>query len=75
MKEDVGAYAGGGGGADATSDWSKMRVVEVREGRNFQYEGKTIAELSTDEKNGISHRGQAARKALALLESMLKAGI
>ncbi len=46
MKEDVGAYAGGGGGADATSDWSKMRVVEVREGRNFQYEGKTIAELS-----------------------------
>ena len=37
--------------------------------------GKTIAELSTDEKNGISHRGQAARKALALLESMLKAGI
>jgi XTP/dITP diphosphohydrolase len=37
--------------------------------------GKTIAELSTDEKNGISHRGQAARKAVALLECMLKAGI
>ena len=46
MRQDVGAYAGGGGGADATSDWSKMRVVEVRHERNFKYEGKTIAELA-----------------------------
>lgn len=46
MRQDVGAYAGGGGGADATSDWNKMRVVEVREPRNFQYEGKTIAALA-----------------------------
>ena len=46
MREDVGAYAGGGGGADAASDWAKMKIVEVREERNFQYEGKNIAELA-----------------------------
>jgi N-acyl-D-amino-acid deacylase len=46
MRQDVGAYAGAGGGADAASDWSKMRVVEVRHPRNYQYEGKTIAELA-----------------------------
>jgi N-acyl-D-aspartate/D-glutamate deacylase len=46
MKQDVGAYAGSGGGADAASDWSKMRVVEVRHPRNYPYEGKTIAELA-----------------------------
>jgi len=46
MKQDVGAYAGGGGGADVASDWSKMRVVEVRHPRNYQYEGKTVAELA-----------------------------
>jgi N-acyl-D-aspartate/D-glutamate deacylase len=46
MRLDVGAYAGAGGGADATSDWAKMRVVEVRHQRNFQYEGKTVAELA-----------------------------
>ena len=46
MRADVGAYGGQGGGADVTSDWSKMRVIEVRRERNFQYEGLTIAELA-----------------------------
>ena len=46
MRKDVGSHAGQGGAADATSDWAKMRVVEVREDRNLQYEGKTIAELA-----------------------------
>lgn len=46
MRQDVGKYAGAGGGGDAASDWSKMRIVEVRHPRNFQYEGKTIAELA-----------------------------
>lgn len=46
MRKEVGEYAGAGGGADVTSDWAKMRVVEVRNERNFQYEGKNIAELA-----------------------------
>ena len=46
MRQEVGNYAGAGGGADVTSDWAKMRVIEVREDRNFQYEGKNIAELA-----------------------------
>ena len=46
MRQDVGAYAGQGGAADAASEWSKMRVVEVREDRNLKYEGKNIAELA-----------------------------
>jgi N-acyl-D-amino-acid deacylase len=46
MRQDVGKYAGAGGGGDAASDWNKMRIVEVRHPRNFQYEGKTIAELA-----------------------------
>ena len=46
MRQDVGAYAGEGGAADASSDWAKMRVVEVRETRNLKYEGKNIAELA-----------------------------
>ena len=46
MRQDIGAYVGTGGASDVTSDWAKMKVVEVRQGRNFQYEGKTIAELS-----------------------------
>ena len=46
MRQDVGAHAGEGGAADIASDWSKMRVVEVRHERNFQYEGLTIAELA-----------------------------
>src|SRR5499433_3859470 len=46
MRQDIGGYAGAGGGADAASDWSKMRVVEVRHPRNYPYEGKTIAELA-----------------------------
>src|SRR5439155_19451729 len=28
------------------SNWAKMRVVEVRQPRNYQYEGLTIAELA-----------------------------
>ena len=46
MRQDVGAWTGTGGTADVASDWSKMRVVEVRHERNFQYEGMTIAELA-----------------------------
>ena len=46
MRQDVGGYADEGGGAGVTSDWAKMRVVEVREERNFQYEGKNLAELA-----------------------------
>ena len=33
--------------------------------------GKTMAELSPEEKNRISHRGQAARKALTVLHGLL----
>ena len=33
--------------------------------------GKTMAELSPEEKNRISHRGQAARKALMVLRDLL----
>ena len=29
-----------------TANWAKMRVVEVRQPRNFHYEGLTIAELA-----------------------------
>ena len=36
--------------------------------------GKTTAELSLEEKNGLSHRGKAARKAVELLGSLLAAG-
>lgn len=32
--------------------------------------GKTVAELSADEKNAVSHRGRAARQALTVLEGM-----
>jgi hypothetical protein len=46
MRQEVGAYAGSGGGADAASDWSKMRIVEVRHPRNYPYEGKSISELA-----------------------------
>ena len=46
MRVDVGAWSGQGGGADVASDWSKMRVVEVRHPRNYQYEGLDIAELA-----------------------------
>ncbi len=34
--------------------------------------GRTMAELSLEEKNGLSHRAQAARKAVTLLNSMLE---
>ncbi len=33
--------------------------------------GRTMAQLSLEEKNRISHRGQAARKALAVLRGLL----
>ena len=46
MRQDVGAWTGAGGTADVASDWSKMRVVEVRHDRNFEYEGLTVAELA-----------------------------
>ena len=36
--------------------------------------GRTMAELPLEEKNDLSHRGQAARKAVALLESEVEAG-
>ena len=36
--------------------------------------GRTTAELSLEEKNGISHRAQAAKKARALLESVANDG-
>jgi len=44
MRQDVGAWTGTGGQADAVSNWAKMRVVEVRQPRNYQYEGLTVAE-------------------------------
>ena len=37
--------------------------------------GLTTAELPLEEKNNLSHRGQAARRAAALLEAVLKDGI
>ena len=46
MRRDVGAWTGTGGQADTVSNWAKMRVVEVREPRNYQYEGMTIADLA-----------------------------
>ena len=46
MRRDVGAWTGTGGQADTVSNWAKMRVVEVRHPRNYQYEGLTISELA-----------------------------
>ena len=37
--------------------------------------GRTTAEMSLEEKNGLSHRAQAARKAVALLKTSFKDGI
>ncbi|AVX19829.1 MULTISPECIES: XTP/dITP diphosphatase [Carboxydocella] len=36
--------------------------------------GKTMAELSPDEKNAVSHRGQALRKMISELERLARAG-
>jgi len=36
--------------------------------------GKTMAQMSVEEKNAFSHRGEAARKALALLKGLLGRG-
>jgi len=33
----------------------------------FEFEGKTFAEMSTEEKNKVSHRSRAFRKLLAFL--------
>ena len=46
MREDAGAWAGTGAGADVAANWSKMKVVEVRQARNYQYEGLNIAQLA-----------------------------
>ncbi|MGD0765384.1 MAG: XTP/dITP diphosphatase [Dehalococcoidia bacterium] len=55
-------------------------IIEAPRGDNgFGYDpifylperGLTIAELSADEKNAVSHRGRAARKACDLLREML----
>jgi integrase len=46
MRQDVGAWIGTGGQADTVSNWAKMRVVEVRHPRNYQYGGMTVAELA-----------------------------
>lgn len=53
-------------------------TFEPKGGGGFGYDpvfylpelGKTMAELSLEEKNRVSHRGQAARKARQLLEKM-----
>jgi len=54
-------------------------ALEPRGSSGFGYDpvfflrglGKTMAELSPEEKNRISHRGQAARKALTVLHGLL----
>ena len=43
MKQDLGTYSTSG---QQGSDWAKIRVNEVRQDRNFVYEGKTIAEVA-----------------------------
>ena len=43
MKQDLGTYSTSG---QQGSDWAKIRVNEVRQDRNFEYEGKTIAEVA-----------------------------
>ncbi len=43
MKKDVSAYTGSG---ERGSDWSKIKVVEVRDPKNFQFEGLTVAEIA-----------------------------
>ena len=44
---------------------------EIR-GEILTYQGKTFAEMTVDEKNAISHRGQALRKLLAELPTWWK---
>jgi XTP/dITP diphosphohydrolase len=63
--------------ADATGHISGEIVPVPRGTGGFGYDpvflvegtGKTMAELSTDEKNRISHRGQAIRKLIAELKA------
>ena len=46
MRQDVGAWTGPGAAPTWRRTGAKMRVVEVRHPRNYQYEGITIAELA-----------------------------
>ena len=46
MREDVGQYGAAGGAGTAASDWTKMKVLEVRHERNYPYEGKNILEIA-----------------------------
>ena len=48
MKKDLEVDSGTPGlpAVEGGSDWGRIRVVEVRHPRNYQYEGKTVAELA-----------------------------
>ena len=46
MKKDLDKFSDQGNAADVVSDWNRMRVVEVRHERNFQYEGLGIGEVA-----------------------------
>ena len=73
-----------GGSPDFHEGVCEGRIVREQRGAGgFGYDpiffvpelGKTMAELTPDEKNRVSHRGIAARKAAATLESMSEARI
>ena len=59
----------------ATARWEGVIVDEPRGDNGFGYDahflipalGKTVAELAVDDKNALSHRGQASRRLTALL--------
>ena len=59
MRQDVGAYAGQGGAADAAAEWSKMRVVEVREDRNLAIRGQVNRRAGRDDRQ--TPHGRLAR--------------
>ncbi len=68
-------------GVECRSGTLEGLITEVPRGANgFGYDpvffvpqmGRTLAELETTVKNGISHRGQASREAKALLTNLLK---
>ena len=46
MRKDLDKFSDQGNAADVVSDWNRMRVVEVRHERNFQYEGLGIGEVA-----------------------------
>jgi len=69
------------GAAHTTQGTLEGRIIDQPRGSHgFGYdpifllpaEGKTLAELPSDHKNLISHRGQAAERAKALLTDLLK---